>query len=101
MRTNAPMKKCVDALTQADGDIEEAATLLRKAGLTAALKKADRGANDGAAAVAHGPVGELLELAEREVRELRGAVLRRHVPDLRRMFSCTSRQSKFQILSFQ
>ena len=56
-RTSAPMKKCADALSEAGGDVEEAATLLRKAGLAAAQKKASRGASDGVAAVAHGPAG--------------------------------------------
>ena len=50
-RTSAPMKKCADALSEAGGDVEEAATLLRKAGLAAAQKKASRGASDGVAAV--------------------------------------------------
>ena len=51
-RTSAPMKKCVDALNEADGDVDAAATILRKAGLAAAAKKASRGATDGATAVA-------------------------------------------------
>lgn len=56
-RTAAPMKKCVEALSNANDDIEEAITLLRKSGLAAAQKKASRGASEGAAAVAHGPLG--------------------------------------------
>ena len=51
------MKKCVEALAEADGDLEEAATLLRKAGLAAAQKKVGRGASEGAVAIAHGPAG--------------------------------------------
>ena len=53
-RTSAPMKKCVEALNEANGDVDEAATILRKAGLAAAQKKAGRGATEGATAVAHG-----------------------------------------------
>ena len=33
LRTSAPMKKCVEALDQASGDLDEAVTLLRKAGV--------------------------------------------------------------------
>lgn len=60
MRTSAPMKKCVEALDKADGDLDEAVTILRKAGVAAAAKKAGRGASEGAAAVAHGPGGAAL-----------------------------------------
>ena len=62
--TSAPMKKCVDALAEANGDVQEAVTLLRKAGLAAAAKKAGRGASEGAAAIAYGSSGEaaLMEL---------------------------------------
>ena len=55
-RTAAPMKKCVEALDKAGGDVEEAVTILRKAGVAAAQKKSGRGASEGAAAVAHGPL---------------------------------------------
>ena len=51
------MKKCVDALEKAGGDVEEAVTILRKAGVAAAGKKAGRDASEGAAAVYHGPAG--------------------------------------------
>ena len=50
-RTSAPMKKCVDALEKANNDVDEAVTILRKAGLAAAQKKAGRGASEGALAV--------------------------------------------------
>lgn len=52
-----PSSRCAEALEQANGDVEEAATLLRKAGLAAAQKKAGRGTSEGAVAVAHGPAG--------------------------------------------
>ena len=45
------MKKCVDALEKANNDVDEAVTILRKAGLAAAQKKAGRGASEGALAV--------------------------------------------------
>ena len=54
------MKKCVEALTAAGDDIEEAVTVLRKAGLAAAQKKASRGASEGGVAIAHGPLGAAL-----------------------------------------
>lgn len=56
-RTSAPMKKCVDALAEAGDDLEQAATILRKAGLAAAAKKSSRGASEGAIAVAHDATG--------------------------------------------
>lgn len=51
------MKKCVEALDQAAGDVEAAVDILRKAGVAAAAKKAGRGTTEGAAAIAHGPDG--------------------------------------------
>ena len=51
------MKKCVDALAEAGDDLEQAATILRKAGLAAAAKKSSRGASEGAIAVAHDATG--------------------------------------------
>ena len=53
-RTAAPMKKCVEALDKASGDIEEAIAELRKIGLATAQKKASRGANEGAVSVFDG-----------------------------------------------
>lgn len=62
-RTSAPMKKCVEAIDATGGDLEEAIAQLRKAGLAAAGKKASRGANEGAVAVAHTPAAlALIEL---------------------------------------
>lgn len=55
--TSAPMKNCVSALKESGGDLEEAVVLLRKSGLAAAKKKATRGADEGAIALAHGPDG--------------------------------------------
>ena len=52
-RTAAPMKICVEALESANGDVEEAMTILRKSGVSAAQKKASRGASEGAVAVAY------------------------------------------------
>jgi len=48
------MKKCVEALDKASGDIDEAIAELRKIGLASAQKKASRGANEGAVAIATG-----------------------------------------------
>lgn len=45
--TDAPMMKCKQALTDADGNMEEARKLLRIAGLGMAAKRADRVANEG------------------------------------------------------
>ena len=46
-RTGAGMMECKNALTEANGDFEEANTILRKRGLASAAKKAGRTANEG------------------------------------------------------
>ena len=46
-QTGAGMMECKNALTEANGDFEEANTLLRKRGLASAAKKAGRSANEG------------------------------------------------------
>ena len=46
-KTNAGMMDCKAALAEADGDMEEAATLLRKKGIAGADKKAARAAKEG------------------------------------------------------
>jgi len=45
--TGAGMMECKNALTEANGDFEEANTILRKRGLASAAKKAGRTANEG------------------------------------------------------
>src|SRR6188474_2573928 len=45
--TGAGMMECKAALTEANGNIEEATTLLRKRGLAQATKKAGRSTNEG------------------------------------------------------
>ncbi len=45
--TNAGVLDCKKALTDADGDFEKAVEALRKKGLSAAAKKADRDTNEG------------------------------------------------------
>src|SRR3989442_224250 len=46
-QTGAGMMECKNALTDANGDFEEANTILRKRGLASAAKKAGRSANEG------------------------------------------------------
>src|SRR5438034_7144554 len=46
-RTGAGMMECKAALTEADGDFEEANTILRKRGLASAAKKAGRATSEG------------------------------------------------------
>ena len=46
-QTGAGMMECKNALTEANGDVEEANTILRKRGLASAAKKAGRTANEG------------------------------------------------------
>jgi elongation factor Ts len=51
-RTGAGMMDCKKALTETNGDMEEAVKFLRTKGLAAAAKKAGRAANDGMVAIA-------------------------------------------------
>src|SRR5256885_8935478 len=46
-QTGAGMMECKNALTEANGDFEEANIILRKRGLASAAKKAGRTANEG------------------------------------------------------
>ena len=46
-QTGAGMMECKAALTEANGDIDEATTILRKRGLAQAAKKAGRSTNEG------------------------------------------------------
>jgi len=46
-QTGAGMMECKNALNEANGDFEEANTILRKRGLASAAKKAGRSANEG------------------------------------------------------
>ncbi len=64
-RTGAGFMDCKRALTEADGDIEKAAAVLRERGLAAAAKKADRDAREGlVSSYIHtgGRVGVLIEV---------------------------------------
>lgn len=45
--TNAGMMDCKKALTEAGGDFDKAATILREKGIASAAKKADRAASEG------------------------------------------------------
>jgi elongation factor Ts len=63
--TGAGMMECKAALTEANGNLEEATTVLRKRGLATATKKAGRSTNEGA--IGHyihlgGKIGVLVEL---------------------------------------
>src|SRR5260221_1929255 len=46
-QTGAGMMECKNALSEANGDFEEANTILRKRGLASAAKKAGRAASEG------------------------------------------------------
>jgi elongation factor Ts len=63
--TGAGMMECKAALTEANGDMEEATTILRKRGLAQATKKAGRSTNEGL--IGHyihmgGKIGVLVEV---------------------------------------
>src|SRR6187431_1317598 len=55
-QTGAGMMECKGALTEANGDFEEANTILRKRGLASAAKKAGRTASEGL--IAHRVAGD-------------------------------------------
>ena len=64
-KTNAGMMDCKAALTEANGDLEAAETVLRKKGIADADKKADRAAKEGVVASrisADGKTGILVEV---------------------------------------
>jgi elongation factor Ts len=64
-KTGAPMMDCKAALTEAKGDLEQAIIVLRKKGVSVAMKKAARAANEGSIASyihAGGKIGVLLEV---------------------------------------
>jgi elongation factor Ts len=64
-RTGAGFMDCKRALTEADGDLDKAAVLLREKGLAAAAKKSDREAREGlVSSYIHtgGRVGVLIEV---------------------------------------
>jgi elongation factor Ts len=63
-RTGAGMSDCKKALTETEGNMEQAAEFLRKKGLAAAAKKAGRIATEGAVTsyIHNGRVGVLLEV---------------------------------------
>jgi len=54
-KTGAGMMDCKRALTETDGDIDEAVKVLRTKGLAAAAKKAHRSASEGAVVIAGDP----------------------------------------------
>ncbi len=64
-KSNAPMMDCKKALTEANGNIEDAIVLLRKRGVSVMEKKAGRATKDGAVTSyihAGGKIGVLLEV---------------------------------------
>jgi elongation factor Ts len=63
-QTGAGMMECKNALTEANGDFDEANTILRKRGLASAAKKAGRTANEGLIASAVAPDHSFGILAE-------------------------------------
>jgi elongation factor Ts len=64
-KTNAPMMDCKKALTEANGDIEQAIVILRKKGIASAAKKAARVTSEGSVVSyihAGGKIGVLVEI---------------------------------------
>src|ERR1043166_9430008 len=63
-QTGAGMMECKSALTEANGDFEEANTILRKRGLASAAKKAGRATGEGLIAHRLSPDSTIGTLAE-------------------------------------
>src|SRR2546427_7690061 len=64
-KTGAPMMDCKQALSEANGDLEQAVVLLRKKGVSVAAKKATRATSEGSVASyihAGGKIGVLVEV---------------------------------------
>ena len=64
-KSGAPMRDCLKALQEANGDMENAFVVLRKRGMASAAKKASRTTNEGAVGTyihAGGKIGVMLEL---------------------------------------
>ncbi|HCF94510.1 MAG TPA: elongation factor Ts [Verrucomicrobia bacterium] len=64
-KTNAGMMECKKALTEANGDIEQAEVILRKRGIAVAAKRAGRAAKEGVVASvisSDGKIGSLVEV---------------------------------------
>ena len=64
-KTNAPMMACKQALTEANGNVEDAIVILRKKGVATAAKKATRVTSEGSVASyihAGGKIGVLVEV---------------------------------------
>jgi elongation factor Ts len=64
-KTNAPMMACKQALTEANGNVEDAIVILRKKGVATAAKKATRATSEGSVASyihAGGKIGVLVEV---------------------------------------
>ncbi len=63
-RTGAGMMECKKALVEAGGDIEKAITLMRRAGIAKAAKKAGRIAAEGVIVLAQAPEGQRAAMIE-------------------------------------
>jgi len=63
-RTNAPMMDCKKALTEADGDMDKAVDILRKANAAIQAKKGDRETAEGRIAAYTDPAGRVGALIE-------------------------------------
>lgn len=64
-KSGAPMMNCKNALTEANGDLEQAFVILRKKGMASAAKKASRTTSEGSVTSyihAGGKIGVLLEV---------------------------------------
>jgi len=62
--TNVSMMECKRALVEAEGDLDQATTLLRERGIAAAAKRATRTANEGLVASASRDGGAIASLVE-------------------------------------
>jgi elongation factor Ts len=90
--TNVSMMECKRALVESNGDMQQAARLLREKGIVTATRKATRAANQGVAASAtadHGKIASLIEVNCETDFVTRNEIFKAFVAELARQ-ACTT-----------
>ncbi len=98
--TGVSMMECKKALQEAEGNVEQATTILRKRGVAIASKKASRSANQGligSAITDDGKIGSLVEVNCETDFVARNKVFRQFVDDLSRRACSTEGNLKEEI----
>ncbi len=98
--TGVSMMECKKALQEAEGNVEQATTILRKRGVAIASKKASRSANQGligSAITDDGKIGSMVEVNCETDFVARNEVFRQFVDDLSRRACSTEGDLKEEI----